>query len=160
MDKNTPLPKGFLKHPVHLMAFGFGSGCVPRIPGTVGTVIGIPIYLLIVDFPWFIYLSITMILFVAGIWICGITSRHLNVHDHQGIVWDEIVGFLIAMMAVPPDWRFILIAFMLFRLFDICKPCPIKWIDQKVTGGIGIMLDDVLAGIYTVFILQIFIYFL
>jgi len=89
-----------------------------------------------------------------------VTANHLGVQDHGGIVWDEIVGFLITMTMVPPDWRFVLLGFILFRLFDIWKPWPISWLDSKVSGGLGIMLDDVLAGIYALIILQIIVYLL
>jgi len=84
----------------------------------------------------------------VGIYLCGKTADALGVHDHGGIVWDEIVGYLITMIAVPLDWKWVLVGFILFRIFDIWKPWPIKWVDSKVSGGLGIMLDDVLAGIF------------
>ena len=100
-----------------------------------------------------------MVLFsLLGFWLCGKTAKDLGVHDHPGIVWDEIVGFLITMYLVPLNWAWILTGFLLFRVFDILKPWPIRLIDQKVEGGIGIMLDDVLAGIYAWTVLQIIIY--
>ncbi len=167
MSKNTPIPQGFLKNPVHLLALGFGTGCVKKMPGTTGTLVGVLFYLLIVSvFPssiypfWPVYIGVTIALFLLGIWLCGVTANHLGVHDHSGIVWDEIVGFLITMTMVPPDWRFVLLGFILFRLFDIWKPWPINWLDHRVSGGLGIMLDDVLAGIYALIILQITVYLL
>ncbi|MFT5426808.1 MAG: phosphatidylglycerophosphatase A [Gammaproteobacteria bacterium] len=160
MSKNTPIPEGFLKNPIHLLALGFGTGCAPKMPGTIGTLVGVLFYLPMVYLSWPIYIGVTIALFLLGIWLCEVTANDLGVHDHGGIVWDEIVGFLITMMAVPPDWRFILLGFVLFRLFDIWKPWPISWLDSKVSGGLGIMVDDVLAGIYALIILQIIIYLL
>ena len=157
MSKNTPIPKGFLKNPIHLLALGFGTGCAPKMPGTIGTLVGILFYLPMLTLPWPFYIGVTIILFLLGIWLCDVTARHLGVHDHGGIVWDEIVGYLITMTAVPPDWRFVLLGFVLFRLFDIWKPWPINWLDRKLLGGLGIMSDDVFAGIYALIVLQIII---
>lgn len=160
MSKNTPVPQGFLKNPIHLLALGFGSGCVPKMPGTIGTLVGILFYLPMVKLSWPFYVGITIILFLFGIWLCEVTARHLGVHDHSSIVWDEIVGYLVTMLYVPFDWRFIILGFLLFRLFDICKPWPINWLDRKVSGGLGIMVDDLLAGVYALIMLQIIIYLL
>ncbi len=160
MSKNTPIPQGFLKNPIHLLALGFGSGCVPKMPGTAGTLVGILFYLPMMSLSWPVYIGVTVALFLFGVWLCGVTVRHLGVHDHGGIVWDEIVGLLITMTAVPPDWRFVLLGFVLFRLFDIWKPWPINWLDHKVSGGLGIMLDDLVAGIYALIILQLIVYLL
>ena len=157
MSNNTPIPQGFLKNPIHLLALGFGTGCAPMMPGTIGTLIGILFYLPMQTLSWPFYVGITVVLFSLGVWLCDVTARHLGVHDHGGIVWDEIVGFLITMTAVPPDWRFVLLGFVLFRLFDIWKPWPISWLDRKLSGGLGIMSDDVLAGIYALLVLQIII---
>ncbi len=142
--------------PVYCLAFGFGSGLAPVAPGTLGTVVAIPIYCVLA----FLlnakaYLILTIIAFLAGIFICGKVSRDLGVHDHSGIVWDEVVGYLLTMFLVPLHWVWILIGFALFRLFDIWKPYPIKWVDKRVQGGLGIMLDDVLAAVPAFFILQI-----
>jgi len=160
ISKNTPIPQGFLKNPIHLFALGFGTGCAPKMPGTIGTLVGILLYLPMIYLTWPVYIGVTIALFLFGIWLCEVTANHLGVHDHGGIVWDEIVGFLITMTAVPPDWRFVLLGFVLFRLFDIWKPWPISWLDRKVSGGLGIMLDDVLAGIYALIVLQIIVYLL
>lgn len=160
MSKNTPIPKGFLKNPIHLLALGFGTGYAPKMPGTIGTLVGILFYLPMIYLSWPIYTGVTIVLFLLGIWLCEVTAGHLGVHDHGGIVWDEIVGFLITMTAVPSDWRFVVLGFVLFRLFDIWKPWPISWLDSKVTGGLGIMMDDVLAGIYALIVLQIIVYLL
>ncbi|MGV6807745.1 MAG: phosphatidylglycerophosphatase A family protein [bacterium] len=135
-----------LKSPVLLLAFGFGSGLSPKAPGTAGTIVAIPLYLLMTNLMPAAYLVVVLIGFLAGVWICGNASARLGVHDHGGIVWDEIVGFWITMVAIPCTWYWVLLGFVLFRLFDIWKPWPISLADKRVHGGLGIMLDDVLAG--------------
>ena len=147
MKKNC-VPASVWKNPVHFMACGFGSGVMPVAPGTFGTLMAVPVFLLLQLLQLEYYLIVTGILFVAGIWLCHVTARDFGVADHGGIVWDEIVGFLITMTAAPSGWLWIVIGFFLFRLFDIIKPWPIRWIDKRIHGGFGIMLDDVLAGIY------------
>ncbi|MGV6818511.1 MAG: phosphatidylglycerophosphatase A family protein [Thiotrichales bacterium] len=149
----------FLSHPVHFLAFGAGSGLSPRAPGTMGTLAAIPVFLLMSGLSLLPYLSITILLFAIGIWICGESSSLLGVHDHSGIVWDEIVGFLVTMVAVPAQWVWILAGFLLFRLFDIWKPWPIRLLDQHVHGGFGIMVDDLVAGIFAAVILQLLMRF-
>ena len=142
-------------NPVHLLAFGLGSGAFPLAPGTMGTPAAVPIYLLMRPLPDWAYLLLVVFLFLLGIWLCGTTSRDLGVHDHGGIVWDEFVGFWITMFMIPPQWYWLLLGFVLFRFFDIIKPFPIKWLDNKVKGGFGIMVDDVLAGVFAWIILII-----
>jgi phosphatidylglycerophosphatase A len=142
-------------NPVHLLAFGFGSGRIPFAPGTFGTLIGIPAFLFLSKLSLWQYLLITLLMFLFGIWLCQQAARDLGVHDHPGIVWDEIVGYLITMMVAPEGGLWILVGFGLFRFFDILKPWPIRTIDKKIEGGLGIMLDDVLAGIYAAFILHL-----
>lgn len=137
-----------LRNPLHLLAFGFGSGLAPKAPGTFGTLVAIPFYLLLQPLPLSAYLALVMLGFVAGIWICDRTSRDLGVHDHGGIVWDEIVGYLFTMSLAPAGGWWILAGFLLFRFFDILKPWPIRWLDLRVPGGFGIMLDDLMAGLY------------
>lgn len=149
----------FLSHPVHFLAFGAGSGLSPWAPGTMGTLAAIPVFLLMSGLSLLPYLIITILLFAVGIWICGESSRLLGVHDHSGIVWDEIVGFLVTMVAVPAQWVWILAGFLLFRLFDIWKPWPIRLLDQHVHGGFGIMVDDLVAGIFAAVILQLLMRF-
>ena len=147
------------KNPWHFLAFGFGSGLAPKAPGTFGTLAAIPLFLLICHLPLMLYLLVIVLAFVAGIYICQRVSDDLKVHDHSGIVWDEIVGFWITMIAIPVSWQSILAGFLLFRLFDIWKPWPIKWLDKQVKGGFGIMVDDVLAGLFSCFFLY-FWYFI
>lgn len=137
-----------LRNPLHLLAFGFGSGLAPKAPGTLGTLVAVPLYLLLQGLPLYIYLGLVLAGFLAGIWICGSTSRDLGVHDHGGIVWDEIIGYLLTMALAPRGWMWVLIGFLLFRFFDILKPWPIRWFDQRAPGGFGIMFDDLLAGVY------------
>ena len=105
--------------------------------------------------PLWQYLALVLVLFIAGVWICEVAAKQLGVHDDPSIVWDEIVGYLITMIASPPGWFWIIAGFVLFRLFDILKPWPIRFIDKKVKGGMGIMLDDVLAAVFALVILQV-----
>jgi len=143
------------RDPVLFVAFGFGAGLAKKAPGTFGTLVGIPIYLLLVVAGPTCYALSLIALTLGGIWICQQASDRLGVHDHQGIVLDEIVGFLITMVAVPVSWQAILIGFALFRLFDIVKPWPIRIIDERVGGGLGIMMDDVLAGVLAALVMQL-----
>ena len=129
-----------------MLAFGFGAGLAPRAPGTAGTLAAIPVYLAFSQFSQGIYLLLVVAVGVAGVWLCQRAADRLGVHDHPGIVWDEFAGFLVTMIAAPRSWLWILVGFALFRLFDIWKPWPISWADRHCKGGLGIMLDDLLAG--------------
>lgn len=157
--KSNQTPSSVWRHPVHFLAFGFGSGAMPFAPGTFGTLAAVPIYLLVMGLPGWGYFLLVLALFAIGVWLCEKTSKDLGVHDHSGIVWDEIVGYLITMMGAPAGWIWLLIGFVLFRLFDILKPWPISWMDKHVNGGFGIMLDDVAAGFVAMLGLQFFAYF-
>ncbi|WP_006786373.1 phosphatidylglycerophosphatase A [Thiorhodospira sibirica] len=137
------------------IAQGFGTGRVPKAPGTVGTLPGVFLFWLMADLPLWWYLGITLVLFALGVWICELAARQLGRDDPPSVVWDEIVGYLIAMIAAPSGWEWMVVGFMLFRLFDIWKPWPIRWIDRRVHGGMGIMLDDVLAGIAAAAVLHL-----
>ena len=139
--------RAILANPIHLLAFGFGAGLSPKAPGTMGTVVAVLIYLVLPSMPPIIYAGLVLLSFVFGIWICGKTAEDLGVHDHGGIVWDEFVGYWITMFMAPSGLFWVLLGFVLFRLLDIFKPWPIKWADKELAGGLGIMLDDVLAGI-------------
>ena len=139
--------KAILANPIHLLAFGFGAGLSPKAPGTMGTVVAVLIYLVLPSMPPTIYVGLILLSFVFGIWICGKTAEDLGVHDHGGIVWDEFVGYWVTMFMAPSGLFWVLLGFVLFRLLDIFKPWPIKWADKELAGGLGIMLDDVLAGI-------------
>lgn len=142
------------RDPVHFLALGFGSGCAPKAPGTFGTLAGIPLYLLMQPLPLWIYLLLTAGGFTLGVWICDRTARDLGVHDHPAIVWDEVIGYWITMIAAPSGGLWVIAGFILFRLFDILKPWPIRQADQQVGGGFGIMFDDVLAAGYAWLALQ------
>jgi phosphatidylglycerophosphatase A len=148
LGKNKLTPKQILSDPVLFLAFGFGSGLAKKAPGTMGTLAAIPVYWLFAQTNLYVYSLLTLIVTVAGIWICGIAAKKLDEHDFGGIVWDEIAGYLITLWLVPFTWQAVALGFILFRVFDIFKPWPIKWIDRQVHGGLGIMLDDVLAGIF------------
>jgi len=148
LGQNQLTARQIMTDPALFLAFGFGSGLAKKAPGTCGTVAAIPLYWLIIQAGLPIYSLLTVIATIAGIWICGIAADKLGEHDFGGIVWDEVAGYLITMWLVPFSWQAALLGFVLFRIFDIIKPWPIKWIDQKVQGGLGIMLDDVLAGVF------------
>lgn len=149
-----PIDRRWHNHWVHFLAFGLGSGAAPKAPGTFGTLAAIPLYLLLAQLPLAMYLVTVFLAFALGVYLCGQASRDMGVHDHGGIVWDEFVGFWITMIALPVHWAWILAGFILFRFFDIIKPWPIGWFDKRVHGGVGIMIDDVIAGIFALIILQ------
>lgn len=144
---NNPSLKALLRSPVLLLAFGFGSGLSPKAPGTMGTIAAIPLWLLLVQLSQPVYLVLILLSGVVGIYICGAAAERLGVHDHGGIVWDEFVGFWVAMAFLPSDCVSIALGFVLFRLFDILKPWPISWLDKNMSGGLGMMIDDILAGV-------------
>ncbi|HUP90737.1 MAG TPA: phosphatidylglycerophosphatase A [Solimonas sp.] len=156
-----PPPELILTTPEHLLAFGLGAGLSPVGPGTVGTLVGVLMWLALCWLPWPAYAVAVLALFVLGCWLCGASARLLGVPDYGGIVFDEIVGFQVAALPLVPalGWiaepkvLWVALAFGLFRLFDIWKPWPIRALDRGVHDGLGIMLDDVLAGIYAAAIL-------
>ena len=148
------------RNPVHILASGFGSGLLPRAPGTFGTLAAIPLVLLVQLLPGWLYAGVTFLMFVAGIFICGRAARDWGVSDHPAIVWDEIVGLLVTMSLAPVGAVWLLAGFVLFRLFDIAKPWPICSVDQRVHGGLGIMLDDVVAGMIAGAILYLGVHWL
>ncbi len=148
-NKRKTIPsRQVLRDPVCLLAFGFGSGLAPKAPGTAGTLAAIPLVLLASQLPLAGYWMLTLLMFLAGIWICGQCERILEVEDHSGIVWDEFVGLFIAMAGAPVSLPAAISGFLLFRLFDVWKPWPIGWLDRRIHGGLGIMLDDAVAGVY------------
>jgi phosphatidylglycerophosphatase A len=149
-----------LRHPLDFLALGFGSGLVPKGPGTAGTVVAVPVYLLLQPLPVAVYAALVAALFIIGIPVCAHTARRMGVHDHPGIVWDEIVGYLVTMTFAPPGWLWVAAGFVLFRLFDISKPWPIRLLDRNVGGGFGIMVDDLLAGIAAAAVLQLLVVYL
>jgi len=150
----APIPDTVWQNPLHFVAFGFGTGTIPVAPGTFGTLIAIPFYLLMQPLSWPAYLAVTLLIIFGSIWICSKATRDIGVEDHQGMCLDEVVGFIVTMFAVPHGWQWILMGFILFRLFDIWKPWLIRLADQHVHGGFGIILDDVLAGVVSCLILH------
>ena len=146
--KNNLTARQILSDPIVFLAFGFGSGLAKKAPGTFGTLAAIPVYWLFAQTDNMVYSLLTLFVTVVGVWICGIAAEKLGEHDFGGIVWDEVAGYLITLWLVPLTWQTIIAGFILFRFFDILKPWPIKWLDRHVHGGFGIMIDDVLAGVF------------
>jgi len=142
-------------NPVHWLACGLGAGTLPHAPGTYGSLVAIPVYFLLLPLASWAYGLTVVLLFALGVWLCGRTARDFGVPDHPAIVWDEIVGMLIALApaAAAGGWAWVAAGFLLFRLFDIWKPFPIRWLDRRVHGGLGIMLDDVAAGVAAALVL-------
>jgi len=124
-------------------------------PGTFGTMAAVALYIPLSWLSLPLYLLMLGLVILAGIWLCGRTSKDLGVHDHGGIVWDEFAGYFVTMIAAPPGWISLVLGFVLFRLFDIWKPWPIRVLDRRVGGGLGIMVDDLLAGFYALVLLQL-----
>ncbi len=152
------LNKAFFSHPVHWLALGFGTGLVPKAPGTAGTLVAIPLILLTASLTFPIKLAILIGISIFGIYLCGKSAELLGVHDHGSIVWDEIVGFYLTALFVPVTFFWLVMGFIFFRIFDILKPWPIKQLDAQVHGGLGIMVDDIIAGIFAglvLFVIQL-----
>lgn len=141
--------------PAFFIAWGAGSGLAPRAPGTFGTLAALPLHLLLAGLPPAAHLTAIVLLFGLGTWACGEVSRRLGAHDPGGVVIDEIVAFLLVLWMVPPTPAAWGAAFVLFRLFDIAKPWPIGWLDRRVRGGLGVMLDDLAAAIATLLAMRV-----
>ncbi|MFO7285978.1 MAG: phosphatidylglycerophosphatase A [Gammaproteobacteria bacterium] len=137
-----------LADPVQLVATGFGAGLAPRAPGTVGSLVALVPAWLLLDLPLWIRAAVVAALFAAGVLICGESAKRLATHDHPSVVFDEIVGLLAATLVLQGNPLWLVPAFLLFRLFDIWKPWPIRDVDHRLAGGLGIMLDDLMAGAY------------
>lgn len=148
-------PRQLLAHPIHFFALGFGSGLAPKAPGTFGTLAAIPVVWLAQQTGSIGYLILTLVAVIAGVGICGYTAKAMGEHDSPAIVWDEIAGYMVAFIGLAWSWQNLLLALVLFRLLDITKPGPIGWCDRKLKGGLGIMADDVVAGLATGLILQL-----
>ena len=144
------------RHPAHVIAFGGGAGLVPGAPGTAGTLLAFPVYWgLALVCPLPILLALIALGFGAGIWACGRTGRALGAADHGGIVWDEIIAFMLVLVFTPAGVLWQTFAFLLFRLFDILKPPPIGYFDRKWKNGFGVMFDDILAAGYALLLLAV-----
>ena len=156
MSLAAPSAHFALSHPAHFVALGFGAGLFPRAPGTAGTLLAFPL--------WWVFgggkdpvllFSVLAFLFGLGVWVCGVTGRHLGVPDHGAMCWDEIVAFLLVLAIAPGGWPWQVAAFCLFRAFDILKPPPIRQVEMRFKGGFGVMFDDLLAAGYTLFVLAL-----
>ena len=160
LNQDPATRKVALGTPAGLLAFGFGSGLSKFAPGTMGTIAAIPFAFLLKSLPvvWFWLLLVAF--FLAGIWICETSSRRLGQHDPGGIVWDEMVAYWLTVAFVPVSWPWWLAAFVLFRIFDIFKPWPIRQVEKRFGGGLGIMLDDIFAAAYAMVILAVFQFFI
>jgi phosphatidylglycerophosphatase A len=143
-------------HPAHFIALGAGAGLAPMAPGTFGTLVAIPLALLLRAYAGAVeFVVAIVILSVVGVWAAQVTGRHLGVPDHGAIVVDEIAAFLLVLFLVGPDWNRVAFAFLIFRLFDIVKPPPIRQLDAAMKNGVGVMLDDLLAAGYTLVVLAV-----
>jgi phosphatidylglycerophosphatase A len=142
-------PKIVLRDPVHFLAFGFGAGLSSKAPGTMGTLVAVPFVFWLMHASLLVYLCCVVMLCASGIYLCGESARRLQAHDHPGIVWDEFAGMTVTMIAVPLKLQWLLLGFLLFRFFDILKPWPIREADHRLSGGFGIMLDDIIAGLFS-----------
>lgn len=151
---NHKLTRLVWQDPHYFIAFGFGSGLAPFAPGTWGTLAALPLYYLMQPLNWVLYLVVTLGLFALGVVVSDKVTKDLGVNDYKGIVWDEVVGYLLTMFLAPHGIGWMISGFFLFRLFDIWKPFPISWVDKKIHGGLGIMLDDVLAALPAMALLQ------
>ena len=154
------LHRKVLRNPLLFIAFGFGSGLSPFAPGTMGTLVAIPLWYLMTGLTFIQYEIIVLAGVIGGFALCEYATRKLGVHDHPGIVWDEITAYWITMLLLPPEWPWALAGFVVFRFFDIVKPWPVSWCDRHLKGGVGVMLDDVLAGAMASIVLQAAYYFL
>ena len=149
----SELSPRLLRDPVHFFALGFGAGLAPRAPGTAGTLVGVLLDPVLRLLGLELRLLAVALMFGVGVWVCGESARRLGAHDHPGIVWDEIVGYLALMLVLPGGWAWALAGFVVFRFFDIVKPWPIRQLDHGVPGGLGIMVDDVMAAVWGAFVL-------
>lgn len=153
-----PVPKKVWRDPLYFIAFGFGSGAVPWAPGTFGTLMAIPFYLVVRPLPLTYYLIFVILFIGFSSWLCDHLSRIIQEHDHPGMCIDEFAGFFVTMINAPHGWSWVILGFILFRLFDIWKPWPIRFVDANIHGGFGMVLDDVIAGAMAMILIQIIEY--
>jgi phosphatidylglycerophosphatase A len=145
-----------LATPAGWLACGFGSGLAPVAQGTFGSLAALLPWLLLRQLTWPVYLAVLLVSFVIGVWACERAGRALGVDDHRSLVWDEFVGLWIALLpALVAPWWSVLAGFALFRLFDVWKPWPIRWLDRHLKGGLGVMVDDVVAGVFAAVVLAL-----
>jgi phosphatidylglycerophosphatase A len=151
-----PQPRFAFSHPAHVVAFGFGAGLSPFAPGTAGTLVAFPIWWAIGPaFSAPVLLGVLALLFLVGVWACGVTGRHLGIADHGAMCWDEVVAFLLVLAVAPQEPAWQAAAFFLFRAFDVVKPPPIRQLERRMKGGFGVMFDDILAAGYTLLVLAL-----
>ena len=154
-DARVQPSTGFVfSHPAHFIAFGFGTGLAPIAPGTVGTVLGFFLYYALANvLPDRELIAVIGFCFVIGVWACDVTGRDLGVHDHGGMVWDEVVAMMLVLFFIPAQTFWQVAAFVLFRFFDILKPPPIRSLDRGIRNGFGVMFDDIVAALYVLLFL-------
>ena len=155
-NQKQGLARQVLTDPVHILAFGFGTGLSPVAPGTVGSVLGVLLAWLLLDVVIWAQIAVAVAISLVGVWICGESARRLGIHDHGGIVWDEICGMYLTLLAAPATPVAWILAFVAFRAADIVKPWPIRDLDHRLRGGLGIMLDDLVAALYAVVLLAFY----
>ena len=150
-----------LKNPWHLLAVGLGSGLSPKAPGTCGSFLAMFFCMALLMAPWYVTPLVAIVGFFIGVKACNEAEKAMGTHDHGGLVIDEFVGMFISIIAFPQGaWYLAILAFALFRFFDILKPFPVSYADRNIKGGLGVMVDDVLAGIYALLSGHIILYFL
>lgn len=151
-----PRARFLFSHPAHVLALGFGAGLAPAAPGTLGTLLAFPLWWLLEFFyaPLWVFVPIAL-LFAIGVWACELTGRDLGIPDHGAMVWDEVVAFLLVLAVLPPAFGWQAAGFVLFRVFDVLKPPPIRSFERRIKGGLGVMFDDILAAAYTLFVLAL-----
>lgn len=161
--------RALLATPAGWLACGFGSGLTPVAQGTFGSLAALLPWLLLRELSWPLYVIVLLLGFGIGVWACNVGGRALGVDDHRSLVWDEFIGQWIALspLLIPTllgaggfRWWMLVAGFALFRLFDVWKPWPIRWLDRRVKGGFGVMIDDVIAGIFAAAALALGLHFL
>ena len=155
-DSPDNLARKVMTDPVNFLAFGFGTGLSPFAPGSVGSLLGVLLAWVTIDLALTWQIGIAIIVTISGVWICGESARRIGVHDHGGIVWDEIAGMYITLLVAPPTITAWVLGYLLFRAFDIVKPWPIRDLDHSIDGGLGIMLDDLVAALYAAILLGLY----
>jgi phosphatidylglycerophosphatase A len=148
-----PSMKFMLSRPQHMVSLSLGAGLSPHWPGTVGALVGIPLHFLLLPLGAVGQAIVLIALFAVGVWVCGATGTALGEPDHGAIVWDETWGMAAALALTPPGWFWIVVAFLLFRFFDIVKPWPINLVNDHLLNGFGVMFDDALAALATIAVL-------
>jgi phosphatidylglycerophosphatase A len=155
MSVSRPTLAFAYSHPAHIIAFGFGAGLARAAPGTCGTLAAWPLAWVLAAAHPAVAFPLIALLFLLGVWACGVTAAHLGVHDHGAMVWDEIVAFFVVTAFLPRELAWQLAGFVVFRAFDIGKPPPIRWFERRYRGGFGVMFDDLVAAGYTLLALAL-----